>query len=253
MSFAEIAALLSRDQLRYPRQIQAASPIIAVDPNSPATARPRFGGALSGDGVGLSVANGVIVGSDVCDGVTDAVAVADGSGVWVGSAVGGAVGGCVGTGVAVVQNGGRHGSVGVGDGEADAVGGGVSCAFARVMKNRSDAAPKTRTAATRRTLHLNNEVRLGRANTGQAVNPFEHDLSEVLVVRKLAEREDVRLTPARVRLLHAVQSANRCEDVLRVAGLDRNQNVRRRHRFLRYAPPNGKPSVITALASARIP
>ncbi len=119
---AKIRGVL-RDQLRYPRQIHAARPIIAVDPNSPATARPRFGGALSAAGVGLSVANGVIVGSDVRDGVALAVADGVGSGVSVATGVGTGVGVSVGTGVGVLQRGGRHGSVGVGDG--DSVGGGV--------------------------------------------------------------------------------------------------------------------------------
>lgn len=120
----------NRDQLRYLRQIHAAEPTIAVDPNKPATARPRLGGAASaGVGVGLTVGSGDDVGSSVPragDGVADALVagvgavsvssgVAEGDGDDVGGAVGsqngkhGVGGGVVGGGVEV------GGGVGVGE------------------------------------------------------------------------------------------------------------------------------------------
>jgi nucleoside-triphosphatase len=46
------------------------------------------------------------------------------------------------------------------------------------------------------------------------------------IVGHLAVREDVGLSPACVRLLHAFDRADRREDVLRVPGLDRHEDVR---------------------------
>ena len=89
--------------------------------------------------------------------------------------VGTGVGSSVGIGVGVLQNGGRHAGVGVGVG--DSVGGGVGVpiwAFARVKRKREQAARKMRDAASRRTLHLNDEVGFRRAHAGEAVNALEH-------------------------------------------------------------------------------
>ena len=148
--------MLLKAQVKKLRQIHAAAPIIAVDPNSPATARPRLGVSVCGVGVGLSVGNGVAVASSVRRGV--ALAVADGEAV--GASVGSAVGGGDAVGVAVgggwPQNGGMHGSVGVGDAVGDSVGDAVGkgCAVA----NAGQAAPTARKIrnAARRTSHLDN-------------------------------------------------------------------------------------------------
>ena len=115
------------DQVKNSRQIHVATPIIAVEPKSPATARPRLGAATSGVGVGLSVGSGVAVGSSLRRGVAEAVAVAVGPGVSVGTDVGTGVGVAVGTGVGVLQKGGMQGpGVGVGVGVGLVVGGGVN-------------------------------------------------------------------------------------------------------------------------------
>jgi hypothetical protein len=113
------------DQLRYRRQIHAADPIIAPEPNNPSTARPRFGDATGvGVGDGVSVGKGVTVGAVVpganVDGVSVGVAVC--SGVRVGRGV--SVGSEVGSGVGVRQKSPMQ-DVGVGDGISVGVGDGV--------------------------------------------------------------------------------------------------------------------------------
>jgi len=206
-------------------------PIIAVDPNNPATARPRFGGVASGVGVGLSVGIGVGVEASVGRGVAVDVA----AGVDVGASVGSDVGGAVGSGVAVgggveTQNGGRHGvSVGSGEGEGDGGGVGVCwiCALAASVSTKSAAISSATNAPSLRNLHLNDEVRLRGPHARQIVDAFENDLRQVSIVGELAESEDVGLPPTRMRLLHTVDRTDRSEHILRVPCFDRNQDVRR--------------------------
>jgi hypothetical protein len=222
--------------VRKLRQIQVAAPIIAVDPNSPATASPRFGGVASGVGVGVSVGNGVAEGSALRRGV--AVAVGDGAGanVSVGTGVGAAVGVGVGAGVGDRQKGcGKHG-VGLGDGVGDGVlvwnGPAAAAAgqsnIAAAKHRRPTSRPLSRNEGLpSMRLHLNDEMRLRRTHSAQVVDLFQNNLGKMTVVRKLAIGEDVRLPPARVRLLYSVHAADRLEDVLGVPGLDRYEDVGR--------------------------
>lgn len=177
---------------------------MAVDPNNPATASPRFGGGASGVGVGLSDGTGDAVGSSVPRaGVGAADALAAGVGVSVSCGVGDGLGDTIGDGVGVSQNG-KHGVGGVvvvGDGVGD--GDGVGSCAAAAAGQSTNAKPTNTIAA--RALHLDNEVRLRGSNTGEAVDALENDIGEMAVIGELTEREDVGLSPAGMRLLDTVE------------------------------------------------
>ena len=66
----------------------------------------------------------------------------------------------------------------------------------------------------------------GRSHAGEVVDPVEHDFRQMAIVGYFAVREDVRLSPTRMSLLHTVERTDRFQDVLRVSGLDGNQDVR---------------------------
>jgi hypothetical protein len=131
-----------------------------------------------------------------------------------------------------------HGGVGVGSGVGDGVGQSTPSGSGQAVGVCADAAIGDSTTATNAinrtdaerllTSHLNDEVGLGGTNPREVVDPVEHDLREVLVVRELAVGEDVRLPPARVRLLDTVERADRREDLLRVSRFDGDEDVRSR-------------------------
>lgn len=111
--------------------------------------------------------NGVGDGSSVRRaGVGEALELAAGVAVCVSRGVGDVVTNGVGDGDGVSQNGkhGVGGGVAVGEGEPGVGVGVPSCASA-VVGQKAKAAAKTR-GMTRRTLHLDNEVRLRRTDAG---------------------------------------------------------------------------------------
>jgi hypothetical protein len=78
-------------------------------------------------------------------------------------------------------------------------------------------------------LKIHYQVRLRRSDAGHVVDLLEHDLGEMPVIGHFEEREDVWLTPARVRLPQPFQSADRIEDFASLSRLHRHENVRGRH------------------------
>ena len=161
----------------------------------------------------------------------------------------GGVGDGVGVGVGQEPSSGSH--VGVGD-----------CAVATDADASTAARDSSRTIAgrrrtRRRLIYISTTRWVSVERTpGRLVDPVEDDLGEVAVVRELAVGEDVRLSPARVRLLHAVECADRREDVLRVSRFDRNEDVRSRgHVVLAISgyPDPDFASWRTSLAPPRVP
>jgi Beta-lactamase enzyme family len=173
---------------------------------------------------------------------------------WPAEPAGGAVPACGGAGARragcgrVARRAGRRGGAcggagarraGCGGGARRASGRGQLVAYAGVGGSGSGARVEPGAGARARSslgtagaLDLGDDVGLCRADSRDAVDRRQHGLREGLLVGDLDEREDVRLPPARMALLHATQAAEGRDDFLVLPGLDGDEDVGRNDRAL---------------------
>jgi hypothetical protein len=96
-------------------------------------------------------------------------------------------------------------------------GGSTGRALVPRSKQAPEPDPSLRTAGC---LDRGDYVRLRSPDSRDALDRREHRLRERLLVGNLDEREDVRLPPARMGLLHATHATQGRDDLLVLPGLD---------------------------------